>query len=508
MAFLKDFGSQLKAITQLPSQWLQTKKSAEQAAALSAPKTTTAPQFTNQTTTTQFAKPSTSSVSFSPQPSSIPPKLSTTTQQTTVPTKPVVQSVAPQTQQPNYQDQLTALQNTAQGLQKQVDGYTAPAAPATTPYVDPYVAQRKTLQERISGFDVISPEEQAAQEQYDKQRAALEMGLNQIEDQAIAMPLITGQQASLERIGQTRLGTLEQRLARLQGGRLAQQKSAERQLGYLPKTEDKEGFSLGEGQVRYEFDPATGQYKQVGAGAERTQEEKRSASYQEYLDARKEGYEGTFSAYQTEDANRKARVAGAGLTPYQTNQSFLAISNKYQADAIVNQAVNGQTASAIADQIIANPGAATSQLASLYLLVKNLDPTSAVREGELALANQTQSYLQQFGNTLARIGEGRVIAPDAAKQLALATKQLAIAWNQTATRRQKQYQSQAETAGVGSQFGSYLGGYESGFTEQTPNTPGTEVTSGYNFDTQAALDNGWTIEEVHNYLLSHPELKK
>lgn len=171
--------------------------------------------------------------------------------------------------------------------------------------------------------------------------------------------------------------------------------------------------------------------------------------------------------------NKYEKAGSGGLTDYQSTQTFLNISNKYQADSIVKQAVNGKTAITIADQIIADPSKATSQLASLYLLVKNLDPTSAVREGELALANQTQSYLQKFGNSLTRIGSGRVISPQAAKDLALATKDLAKAWNETANLRTRQYASQANTAGVGSEFSNYLGGYESDFKniEKSQNKP-------------------------------------
>ena len=175
-------------------------------------------------------------------------------------------------------------------------------------------------------------------------------------------------------------------------------------------------------------------------------------------------------------------VGRDGLTDYQTTQTFLNISNKYQADSIINQAVNGQTAVTIADQIIADPSSATAQLSSLYLFVKNLDPNSAVREGEIALANQAQSYLQRFATTITRINEGQVIAPDTALEFAKATKQLAQAWNQTAQRRQKQYQSQADTLGVGTQFGSYLGGYQSNFGNQ-PTVP----------DDNLSDDDAWNV---------------
>lgn len=157
---------------------------------------------------------------------------------------------------------------------------------------------------------------------------------------------------------------------------------------------------------------------------------------------------------------------GGGTVADLTGRQYTAlnqITTRFQADPIVNQSIRGNTASQIADQVIANPKSATSQLKSLYVLVKNLDPDSAVREGELALANQTQSYLQRFDNTIARISEGRVVSPEAAKALAVATKELMSAWNNTAKKRQKQYESQANTLGLGEAFGEYLAGSELGY---------------------------------------------
>lgn len=161
-----------------------------------------------------------------------------------------------------------------------------------------------------------------------------------------------------------------------------------------------------------------------------------------------------------------------GMTPSQVGldgtlnskeqQMFLQITNKFQADSVMQQAGSGQIIRGIAGQVIANPDSAPNQLKSLYVLVKNLDPDSAVREGELALANSTQSYLQQFGNSLARINEGRVIDPQAAVDLANATLDIVTLWEQAAQRRKQQYQSQASTvsSNVGSSFSSYLGGFD------------------------------------------------
>jgi len=170
----------------------------------------------------------------------------------------------------------------------------------------------------------------------------------------------------------------------------------------------------------------------------------------------------SFDEYQTRDANRKVSLARAainagGLTP-QENSTYLTITNKYQADAVINAAIKAGQINTLADQIIADPKSATNQLASLYIFVKNLDPESAVREGELSLANQTQSYLDKFSNSMTRLAEGRVLAPEAAKELALATKKLVATWEATAQKKTKLYKSQAgnSSPNVGTAFNKYL----------------------------------------------------
>ena len=147
------------------------------------------------------------------------------------------------------------------------------------------------------------------------------------------------------------------------------------------------------------------------------------------------------------------------LTPAQT-QNFLRISDKFQADEVIKNANKGSVTIAIADQVIANPSSAANQLKSLYTLVKNLDPDSAVREGEVALAQLTQSYLQNWQTALTRITTGQVINPDTAVALANATKDLANAWFSSAKRRETQYKSQSNIAGIGDAFNAYLMGFE------------------------------------------------
>lgn len=171
----------------------------------------------------------------------------------------------------------------------------------------------------------------------------------------------------------------------------------------------------------------------------------------------------SFEQWQTDDANRKVLAStianNSGMTTAQTS-NFMSITTKYQQDALVQAYDKGAGLGAIADQVIANPKSATNQLKSLYILVKNLDPDSAVREGELALANNTTSYLQQFKTSLDRINAGQVIAPKAAEDLARATKELVSAWEAAKNARLQRYLAQANTVGIGDAFGKYISSSE------------------------------------------------
>lgn len=178
----------------------------------------------------------------------------------------------------------------------------------------------------------------------------------------------------------------------------------------------------------------------------------------------------SYEAYQTADANRKvlaSTIAGSsGMTPTQQTQ-FMNITNNFQKDSLVQAYDKGQGLVAIADQVIANPNNAANQLKSLYVLVKNLDPDSAVREGEIALANKTNSYLQQFETALTRIGKGQVISPDTAKSLAEATKELVTAWETGVNSRKSRYIAQANTVGIGQAFNDYLNSSSSFYGSDT-----------------------------------------
>lgn len=171
-----------------------------------------------------------------------------------------------------------------------------------------------------------------------------------------------------------------------------------------------------------------------------------------------------FNSYADMDANRKRSIVNvnAGGLSSTESSTYNRFTDKYQADPIIMAAEKGRTAKTIAQQVLADPENAGNQLKSLYVLVKNLDPDSAVREGEVTLAQMTQSYSQQFNNALTRISKGQVISPDTATLLANSTLELADAWEKSAVRRTNRYISQANNSSpnVGTAFGNYLAEYE------------------------------------------------
>lgn len=162
-------------------------------------------------------------------------------------------------------------------------------------------------------------------------------------------------------------------------------------------------------------------------------------------------------------AENQSKASASSFGNYDLNskqQTLLnGVINNYSKDNIIQQGQNALQINNVLNAVEANPNAAGNQLIALYTLVKNLDPDSAVREGELALAEKTQSYLGAFGNTLARIKEGRIVAPAAMKQLTDATRLLANEWVGSSQRRQQQYRSNAQVFGLEEPFNDYIGGF-------------------------------------------------
>lgn len=153
-----------------------------------------------------------------------------------------------------------------------------------------------------------------------------------------------------------------------------------------------------------------------------------------------------------------ATTTGTGELNTRQTQNFINISTKYQSDPIIQNASRAIDAGRMADMVLKNPSGGGNQLSILYTLVKSLDPESAVREGEIDLAQQTQSYLSRFKTSIERISTGKIISDQAAIELANATKNLAQIWTSAGVRRDKQYESQANVSGIGQAWKEYIAG--------------------------------------------------
>lgn len=388
------------------------------------------------------------------------PTVNTNPTPTTTPGMPNVGS-APRT--PAVPD-FNSIMDSVRGIQAGLDELAKNPAPASTPTTPatpavPSAAQLalEKAEKDYSKYLTPGQDEVAAQTDLDNLIASTRMGYTGIENKVIPMEFITGQLAATERRATDLAVPLEQRLARMQAQRTAALEASKFALERADKKlEADKPVAVGAGSSLVARNPVTGSYETVFTSPK---ERSNSPIYNEYLDAKTEGYSGSFSDYQTEDANRKRAIVGEnGMTTQQT-QNFLTITNKYQADSVISAGSKGYSAMSIADQVIANPNSAGNQLKSLYTLVKSLDPDSAVREGEIDLASATNSYLDRFRTSLTRLAEGQVISPAAAVELANATKDLAKVWYEAASRRDAQYISQANVAGVGSAFNQYLSGF-------------------------------------------------
>lgn len=126
---------------------------------------------------------------------------------------------------------------------------------------------------------------------------------------------------------------------------------------------------------------------------------------QEYEYALAQGYTGSFTQYQREMANLKAKAAGAGLDSIfnasQINATVNQIAGSFDNEPIVKQY------NTIAEQVnfVKNAGTTpTDDIGRVYAFAKVMDPNSVVREGEYkTVQDYSTSLLQNFGLKAQRV---------------------------------------------------------------------------------------------------------
>jgi hypothetical protein len=149
------------------------------------------------------------------------------------------------------------------------------------------------------------------------------------------------------------------------------------------------------------------------------------ASVQEYEYAKSQGYKGSFSQYQNDDANRKISVAKAGvsgLSPTAINSTVNSIAGAFDGEQIVKD----YNAASAQYQLMENLGVSGNNsgddIAFVYAFAKMMDPNSVVREGEYAtIQKYAQSFLDAKTLEAIRLVKNKNFLTPEAKQQILTT---------------------------------------------------------------------------------------
>jgi hypothetical protein len=150
-------------------------------------------------------------------------------------------------------------------------------------------------------------------------------------------------------------------------------------------------------------------------------EEQHSAVYREFLDAKREGYKGTFQQYQNEDANRKrptTTVSVGGLNP-RAQTALAAVQRSFEANPVVKRAATMSEAVDFVNSLPNNSQNPADDQALIYAFAKAMDPESVVREGEYATVQKyAQSWLSSFGFNAQRvISNSEFLTPQARQNM-------------------------------------------------------------------------------------------
>lgn len=269
----------------------------------------------------------------------------------------------------------------------------APAAtPANTP-AHPAIPDIASLLSEIDKNLQPSQEEQDVANKIANIESGANLNITAEANRPIALPFITGRQKAVEARSLALTQPLQTQAALLQAKRLAALDASKTKLSamvplYKPKEE-----------------PA------------------KTASVQEYEYAKSQGYKGTFSQYQNEDANRKAVATGAGGgfatgTPNSYKEWQLAGSPGTYNEWLQNANVKAPT---VAQQTVATYAARLEQanptIDNLTKAISTLNPVKFEAYRKLPSYLQSADYQQfdqaarNFINAVLRRESGAVISP-------------------------------------------------------------------------------------------------
>lgn len=185
-------------------------------------------------------------------------------------------------------------------------------------------------------------------------------------------------------------------------------------------------------------------------------------SVQEYEYAKRQGYTGSFTDYQNEDANRKRSIAAAGvandygMNPRQATL-FTTLADRMNKSPLVAANDRAKILKTITEEVAIDPKNASLQVAFIYAMIQALDTyQSATREGEIGLIKGTQGLKDRLTNLPDQIERGTILNPNVIKEYVATARTLTTAINSAAASKQQQFAAQAEISGIGPAFNQLL----------------------------------------------------
>jgi len=184
--------------------------------------------------------------------------------------------------------------------------------------------------------------------------------------------------------------------------------------------------------------------------SEKLKDISKPATVQEYEYAKANGYTGSFTDYQNEDANRKS--VREGLTPANINSTVNSIASAFDNEPIVknfNVLKEGYLFAKNLSNTTTNP---SDDQGLVYAFAKAMDPGSVVREGEYATVQKyAQSLIQSYGKSVTQAINGTgFLTPEARANI---KKTIESKYNSSKTQYDniyKEYQRQIRDAYSGS----------------------------------------------------------
>jgi hypothetical protein len=163
-------------------------------------------------------------------------------------------------------------------------------------------------------------------------------------------------------------------------------------------------------------------------------------------------------SFQENLANLQAKVVSQRATggELSTREQILLNNAQTKWSATDEASKTFRVAQDTANRVLQDPKNAQTQLSTLYQYVKMLDSNSAVREGEIGLANSTASFVNKFQKAYESVISGSSVGSNTAKLMANEAIALASAWEKESTRQKNNIIAGTKSFGLEDEMRNFI----------------------------------------------------